>query len=87
MAEEQQQELREDSDRLIEALDDLKAMERAKRGVEISTPQFHGLADRIEDKSREVFRIAADERHIGESFDEAQGTTTEEVEPDRGGPE
>lgn len=71
--------LRDNSDELLTALDDLKSLEREKRTREISSPAFHGMAEAIEDKSREVFRIAAAEREIGDSFEESQGVSTDEV--------
>ena len=60
------QRVRDDSDQLIAALDNLKSMELRKRGEDISTPPFHDLADRIADQSRAVFNIAADEARDGE---------------------
>jgi hypothetical protein len=71
--------LRDNSDELLGALDDLKSLEREKRTQEISSPPFHEMAEAIEDKSREVFRMAATERQIGDTFEESQGMSTEEV--------
>ena len=78
---EEREELRGNSDRLLAALDDIKSMEREKRTTEISSPPFHGLADAITDKSREVFRIAAAERDVGNEIEQPQGETTNDVEP------
>ena len=72
----EQRQLRDDSDDLMEALDDMKRMEVEKRDKEISTAEFHELADAIEDRSRDVFRIAADERRIGD----ASPTTGDSIE-------
>jgi hypothetical protein len=60
------QQVRTDSDRLLGALDELKRMERRKRDEEFSTPEFHELADDVEDQAREVFRIASVEAADGE---------------------
>jgi len=56
------------SNQILQAVEDLRSMEQEKRGEDISTPPFHELADAIKDKSREIFRIAEDQRQIGESI-------------------
>ena len=53
--------LRRDSERLLKAVDELRAMEREKRRVSISSRTFHELAERVEQKAREVFRLAGQE--------------------------
>ena len=48
------QRLGDASDDLLDAVDDLRAMERQKRKETISSPPFHRLAEAIEAKSREI---------------------------------
>ncbi|MDQ6794180.1 MAG: hypothetical protein M3067_05070 [Chloroflexota bacterium] len=57
--------LRRDSERLLKAVDELRAMEREKRRVSISSRTFHELAERVEQKAREVFRLAGQEESDG----------------------
>ncbi len=57
--------LRQDSERLLKAVDELRAMEREKRRVAISSRTFHELAERVEQKAREVFRLAGQEEDDG----------------------
>ena len=57
--------LRRDSERLLKAVDELRAMEREKRRVSISSRTFHELAERVEQKAREVFRLAGQEDDDG----------------------
>ncbi len=82
MEERDQQHLRRDSDALLDEIEELKAMERTKRQHEISSPEFHELADQITDKSRHIFAIAADERVTGNRInDNPEGKATEDVDP------
>lgn len=53
--------LRRDSERLLKAVDELRAMEREKRRLASSSRPFHELAERVEQKAREVFRLAGQE--------------------------
>jgi signal transduction histidine kinase len=53
--------LHEDSERLLKAVDELRALEREKRRQKLSGRPFRELAERVEDKAREVFRIAGEE--------------------------
>jgi hypothetical protein len=53
--------LHEDSERLLRAVDELRALEREKRREKISGRPFRELAERVEAKAREVFRIAGEE--------------------------
>jgi hypothetical protein len=57
--------LRSESDQLLEALDDMRRAERAKRTEDISTPEFHRLADDVEVKARHVWEVAARENEDG----------------------
>ncbi len=83
MGEEQQRRnVRRSSDQLLAAVDELKAVERRKRQTEMSTPEFHRLADEVFEKARDVWRTAADEDVAGDALSEPQGVTTEEQPPD-----
>jgi chromatin remodeling complex protein RSC6 len=74
-------EVRKDSDALLDAVREIHDLEREKRGEQISTPEFHDKAREITDRSREVFRIAAEEEKAGEETDDAETATIEEVKP------
>jgi hypothetical protein len=65
--------LSDSSKNLLEAIDDLHALEQSKRDEVISTPAFHELADEIQRKSRGVFAMASDE------VDQAEVVETSEV--------
>ena len=66
--------LREDSDRLLQAVEELRALERKKRATEISSEPFHELARQVEDKAREVFRLAEEQQVDGEVVDRLEET-------------
>jgi signal transduction histidine kinase len=69
-------ELHEDSERLLRAVDELRALEREKRRQKLSGRPFRELAERVEAKAREVFRIA------GEETDDARAASRlEESDP------
>lgn len=76
-----QPDVRADSDRLLKAVDELRALERERRLQEVSSPPFHALARRVEQKAREVFRLA--EQEDAESAAAAHGGTIEDPRPDR----
>jgi hypothetical protein len=71
--------LRDDSDELMEAVTEIRELEREKRGEEMSTPRFHELAEDIADKSRQVFRLATDEQAQGDALSGEQGAAIEDV--------
>lgn len=73
--------LRDDSDRLLRAVDELKALEREKRLEVVSSPPFHDLAREVERKAREVFRMAEQEEADGSGAE--HGGTIEESPPDQ----
>ncbi len=54
------------SNRLLQAVDELKALETDRREETISTPPFHRLADDVKAKSREIFRMADDQQVLAE---------------------
>ncbi|MDQ2964629.1 MAG: hypothetical protein M3R57_02135 [Chloroflexota bacterium] len=67
---------REDSNRLLRAVDELRALEREKHLQEVSSPPFNDLARQVEEKVREVFRLAEQEEADG-SVPEHGGTIVE----------
>lgn len=80
--------LSDTSDELLRALTELRDLERRKRDKTISTPEFHELADRIDARSKHIFRIAAAEREMGESLDTqtgAENDTIADIARDRNG--
>lgn len=54
------------SNRLLEAVDELRELERRKRRETISTPSFHHLADDVKAKSHEIFRMADAQELVGD---------------------
>jgi hypothetical protein len=54
------------SNRLLRAVDELKALEVDRRQETISTPPFHRLADDVKSKSREIFRMASDQEALAD---------------------
>ncbi|HET7703766.1 MAG TPA: hypothetical protein VFK35_10220 [Candidatus Limnocylindrales bacterium] len=54
------------SNRLLDAVDELRDLEQQKRRETISTPPFHHLADDVKDKSREIFRMADAQESAGD---------------------
>ena len=81
------QRVRDDSDSLLDALNDLKSTELRKRQEDISTPPFHELAEEVEDKSREVFQIAAEQTRDGNRVRTSDVSVNEVApsKPDPGG--
>jgi hypothetical protein len=53
------------SKRLLDAVDDVQQLEHKKRATPRSTPEFHQLADEIEQKTRKVFSVAVEQRELG----------------------
>jgi hypothetical protein len=54
------------SRRLLDAVGDVQELEHQKRATARSTPEFHELADQIENKTRQVFAVAVEQRELGE---------------------
>ncbi|MFL5779004.1 MAG: hypothetical protein ACJ761_08695 [Chloroflexota bacterium] len=77
----EERQLRDRSDELIDAVDDLRRLEQEKRTEPISSDEFHDLADAVTRKSRSIFSIALDQEATGEDA-ESQDTTIDEV-PER----
>ena len=65
---EEKRELAGQSNKLLKALRHLKDTEERKREVPISTPTFHELANDVNATSREIFRIARDQDHLGDEI-------------------
>ena len=61
--------VRSDSDELLAAIDDMRQTEKVKRGEDISTPEFHRLADDVEGKARKVWEISSRENRDGDAAD------------------
>jgi hypothetical protein len=80
MTDERHRQVRDDSDDLLHALEDLKRMEKAKREADISTPPFHQLAEEVEAQARHVFRVAAEETVDGNRAPTSD-VSTNEVRP------
>ena len=80
---EEQRRVRDDSDELLTAVDELRQLEQSKRGEAMSTPPFHALADEVEHKARRIFEIAAQENVDSEEV-EFNGRTTDQTPPDHG---
>ena len=57
-----------ESDRLLAALEEIRAMEARKRAENISNDEFNELADKIHEKSREIFQITGEQEAIGQSI-------------------
>ncbi len=64
----EKRELAGQSNKLLDALSHLKATEKRKREVPISTPTFHELANDVNATSREIFRIARDQDRLGDEI-------------------
>src|SRR4051812_1246528 len=74
-----QHNLREDSDSLLDAVREIRDLERTKRTQKLSSPEFHQTAEEITDKSRRVFHIARDEEAEGDALDGPSDKTTEDI--------
>lgn len=60
--------LRDGSDALLAEMAKLKALEQEKRRTAVSSARFDELAGEIEESSRKIFHLAAEERAIGDSI-------------------
>ena len=74
---EEQRRVRDDSDGLLGALDDLKRLERTKRKASYSTPEFHDLAAAVEDQAKYVFRVAHEEDVDGDRAQRSERSINE----------
>ena len=71
MAETPEQRLRRISDALLREMATIKALEQEKRRTEVSSARFDDLARQIEESSRRIFALAAEERAIGDTLGES----------------
>lgn len=69
--------LARESNRLLRAVDELKALELDRRHETISTPPFHHLADDVKAKSREIFRMADSQEALGDRTPTQQSSIDE----------
>jgi len=76
--------LEDDSDQLLAAVDDLRRLELEKREAPISSKRFHERATEIEHRSRLIFGLAHEEELLGQSFDETQDDSINDVARTRG---
>jgi hypothetical protein len=56
-----QRELGEDSERLLKAIEELRDLEERKRREPIASKPFRDLAQQVEAKAREVYKLADEE--------------------------
>lgn len=77
-------EVRRDSDELLEAVRELHDLEAEKRKEEISSQGFHDAARKITERSRDIFRRAAEEERHGNEIEDPSHATTEDVPPGDG---
>jgi len=71
-------EVADTSDRLMERLTTLKAIEAEKRQDPMSTPHFHELAEEVTQISRDIFSLALNEERTGDDLSQSQATTINE---------
>lgn len=76
----EQRRVRSDSDEILEAMERMRELERAKRTEPISSPAFHRLADEVEASAREVWELAQRQNRDGGAA-ETTGATIDETEP------
>ena len=76
----EQRRVRSDSDEILEAMERMRELERAKRTEPISSPAFHRLADEVEASAREVWELAQRQNRDGDAA-ETTGATIDETEP------
>jgi signal transduction histidine kinase len=79
--------LRRDSERLLKAIEELRELEQLKRREPVSSRPFRDLAQKVEEKAREVYRLADEE--VDDARDAADRESDEVIaddEPEAGGP-
>lgn len=70
------------SDRILEAIRALKAIEVRKRQATPSTPEYHALIEDSAGKSREIFAAAAEQDRIARGLEPGGPTIEETAERD-----
>jgi hypothetical protein len=83
-ADRKRDELNDDSQDLLKALERLKATESDKRQEPISSPRFHDLAEDIVQQSRDIFSRAYREDRLGDDIPTGDATL-DDVEAGAGG--
>jgi hypothetical protein len=58
-------ELDKDSQRLLDAMREMRSLELSKRATERSSEEFHDLAETVVDKAKEVRKLAIEELDQG----------------------
>src|SRR3954465_11531822 len=71
-------EVADTSDRLMERLTTLKAIEAEKAQDPMSTPHFHELAEEVTQISRDIFSLALNEERTGDDLSQSQATPINE---------
>lgn len=66
------------SKKFLDSIDELHELEGQKRNAAISTPEFHELAGRITDKTREVFRLTTLQETLGDAIETGEVTINDE---------
>ena len=70
------------SDRIVEAIRALHAIELRKRRATPSTPEYHALIEDSEDKSREIFAAAGEQDRLARRLEPGGPTIQETAERD-----
>ena len=70
------------SDRIVEAIRALKAIELRKRRSTPSTPEYDALIEDSEDKSREIYAAVADQDRVARLLEPGGPTIDETAERD-----
>jgi hypothetical protein len=78
----QKRDLAKRSERMLDAIDELKRLEHDKRAETISTPPFHRLAEAVTQKSHEIFEMAYRQEALGDAT-ETTDVSIRDVEAER----
>ncbi|MFL5749353.1 MAG: hypothetical protein ACJ767_01915 [Chloroflexota bacterium] len=78
-ASQEQRRLGQDSERLLDSLDELRSLEQEKRRERISTDRFHQLAEEVTEVASDIFRDASREEIDGNRTDRSDRTIDETV--------
>ena len=70
--------LADDSDELLDAVAQLRDMERRKRAIPPTMAEFHEMAERVEEQARHVFELARLETRHGRYVSGLQNEKPEE---------
>ena len=70
MSDQKKRALADTSNKLLAALRHLRDTEQRKRQLPISSPAFDELAEEVERTSREIFRLARDQDHLGDESED-----------------